>query len=155
MNEVIHVKAMDVEAEHRNDHPDYEFLRRPLIPRGAAKDCTVALYEIPPRKSNFPYHHHAKNEESFYILSGRGLLRTPQGEREVSAGDFLFFPAHENGAHKLTNLSDSEPLVYLDFDTANELEACTYPDSGKVGIYGRGIRQLFRTSTQVDYYDGE
>jgi uncharacterized cupin superfamily protein len=152
MEELIHVKAMDIEPEHRMDHESYEYLRRNLIPKGYSKRCSVAMYEIPPRKSSFPYHYHILNEESFYILSGKGILKSPQGNREVSAGDFLFFPANENGAHKLTNSSETEALIYLDFDATNPLEVAIYPDSGKVGIFGPSIRQLYKDDTQVDYY---
>ena len=54
----------------------------------------VSVYEIPPMKAAYPYHFHHNNEETFYIISGEGILRTPNGEREVGAGDLLFFPGH-------------------------------------------------------------
>lgn len=155
MSEVIHVRAADIESAHRNDHEGYEYYRRALIPAGAAKDCTAAMYEIPPGKSAYPYHYHIKNEESFYILSGEGVLKTPQGTKTVAAGDFLFFPTGESGAHKLTNTSETETLVYLDFDTFNDPEVAFYPDSNKIGVYGRNVRQIYRTGDQADYYEGE
>jgi len=96
-----------------------------------------------------------KSEEVFYILSGKGLLKTPDGEKTVTAGDYIFFPANENGAHKLTNISDTETLVYLDFDTYNDIDVAFYPDSGKVGIWGKNINQLYKIKDQVGYYDGE
>lgn len=155
MNELIHIKAAEVASIHSDDHEGYEYYRRKLIPDGYAKQCAVSLYEIMPGKSAYPYHYHMKNEECFYILSGTGSLKTPAGDRQVSAGDFLFFPANENGAHKLTNVSASEKLVYIDFDTYNDLEVSFYPDSGKVGIWGKDLAQLYRTREQAEYYDGE
>ena len=110
---------------------------------------------MPPGKSAVPYHYHLRNEEVFFILSGTGLLKTPEGERTVSAGDFLYFPNNEAGAHKITNTSESEPLVYADFDILHEPEIAFYPDSGKVGIFGMGHRLIFRQSETVDYYEGE
>ena len=95
-----------------------------------------------------------KNEECFYILSGSGTLKTPQGKREVKAGDFLFFPANENGAHKLTN-TGTEPLTYLDLDTAHDIDVTFYPDSDKIAVWGRGINQVYKTENQVNYYEGE
>lgn len=154
MGEIVHVKAADVERVHRNEHEGYEYYRRALIPAGAAKDCTVGLYEIPPGKSAYPYHYHMKNEESFYILSGEGVLKTPQGNKIIAAGDFLFFPSGENGAHKLTN-TGMGPLVYLDFDTANDLEVAFYPDSAKIGILVKNVRQIYKTDSQTDYYKDE
>lgn len=45
--------------------------------------------------------------------------------------------------------------MYLDYDTDNDLEVCFYPDSGKIGVYGETVRQLYKTSDQVEYYEGE
>ena len=154
MNNFQHIHVDDVPQEHKNDHPDYEFFRRNLR-NTEDGDSMVAHYEIPPGKSAFPYHYHLKNEESYYILSGKGLLKTPEGEKEVCAGDFLFFPPDESGAHKLTNISKTENLVYLDFDTDHDLEVCIYPDTGKIAIWGKGINKLYKEEQNVGYYDGE
>ena len=115
----------------------------------------VCVYEVPPGKSPYPYHYHLKDEETFYILSGFGLLRTPEGERQVKAGDFLFFPAGPEGAHKLTNISAAEPLVYIDFDVIHDPDVAVYPDSGKIGIWGRDVSSVFFLEDAVDYYAGE
>lgn len=155
MNIAIHVNAADVSPEHKMEHEKYEYMRRILLPKGAAEQCAVALYEVPPGKAAYPYHYHTKNEETFYIISGEGLLRTPEGERPVKPGDFLYFPANESGAHKLTNSSQSETLVYLDFDSFNDLDVALYPDSGKIGIWGKNINQIYETKDSVDYYKGE
>lgn len=154
MDKIIYTNVKDVPQSHKNDHEGYEYYRRELIPKNQGQ-CNIAIYEIPPNKSAYPYHYHMKNEESFYIISGKGLLRTPDGERIVSAGDFMFFPPNENGAHKLTNVSDNENLVYIDFDTANDLEVAFYPNSDKIGIWGMNINKLFKLDQSVDYYEGE
>ena len=155
MQEIIHTKITDVKAEHKNPHDGYEYSYRALVPYGLAEQCKVYLYEIPPGKSAYPYHYHTKNEETFYIISGKGTLKTPQGDKKVSSGEILYFPANENGAHKLTNTSETETLVYLDFDTDNKVDVAFYPDSEKIGIWGKNVRQVYRTNQQVDYYDGE
>lgn len=155
MKEMIHLHVDNVQSEHKQEHENYEYSKRKLLPRGAAADCVVAIYEIPPGKSAYPYHYHTKNEETYYILSGEGILKTPEGERPVKAGEFLYFPANENGAHKLTNSSSSELLVYLDFDTAHDLDVAFYPDSGKIGVWGKDINQLYKLTDSVDYYEGE
>ena len=142
-------------AGHKCEHEGYEYYRKKFVPFGAAEQCTVSVYEIPPGKSAYPYHYHHKNEEVFCILRGRGTLRTPEGERPVVAGDLLFFPANENGAHKPTNTSAEETLVYLDFDTVSDLDVAVYPDSGKLGVWGKGINRLYRAEDDVEYYFGE
>ncbi|MCL2532315.1 MAG: cupin domain-containing protein [Oscillospiraceae bacterium] len=151
--DILHQNIDDVPVKHKCKHEGYEYRRQDLIPMRQA-NCMASRYELPPGNAAYPYHYHTQNEEFFYILSGTGTLRTPQGERPVRAGDALFFPAGEQGAHKLTNTGD-EPLIYLDFDTSHPIDVALYPDSGKIGIWGKNINQVFNTNTQVDYYEGE
>lgn len=155
MSEIIHVKAAEIPAKGRDGHPGYKYFKKFLVSKGESEHCAVSLYEVPPGNAAYPYHYHKNNEESFYILSGKGLLKTPSGNKEVAAGDFIFFPANENGAHKLTNISETEPLVYLDFDTQNDVDITFYPDSGKVAIWGKDVDKVFRENENVEYYDGE
>ncbi|MGF7145115.1 putative cupin superfamily protein [Anaerotaenia torta] len=155
MSEFLHVNVSDATRRHKSKQDGYEHYRRDLVPKGFARQCAISLYELPPGQSAYPYHYHVKNEEAFYILSGNGILRTPQGERPVSAGDFLFFPANEKGAHKLTNISETDLLVYLDFDTYNDIDIAFYPDSEKIGVWGKNINQLYKTKDQVEYYRDE
>ena len=155
MDKIIIARAEDIKPIYKKEHEGYEYCKYELVPKRNSGQCKVSLYEIPPGQAAYPYHYHTRNEETFYILQGHGLLKTPEGERVVTAGDLIFFPANENGAHKLTNTSETEKLVYLDFDTHNEIDVSFYPDSGKVGIWGKGIDQLYRVQDQVEYYDGE
>ena len=153
MGEIKHCKIEDLAVSHKREHEDYEYFRRKFIPFGDARNTLVSVYEIPPRKSAYPYHY--KNEETFYIISGEGILQTPDGEKKVTAGDLLFFPAGPAGAHKLTNTSETKNLVYIDFDVVHDVDIAMYPDSDKIGIWGMGINKLYHQSTDVDYYDGE
>lgn len=152
---IKHARIADLPARCKSDHPDYAYTRRNFVRRGEAESTLVSVYEIPPGKAAYPYHYHLKDEETFYILSGEGLLRTPEGERPVHAGELLFFPAGEAGAHKLTNTSTAEPLVYIDFDVIHDLDAAVYPDSGKIGVWGKGVNRVYRMEDNVGYYDGE
>ena len=155
MSEIKHCKAEDVPAGHKCEHEDYEYFRRKIVPFGSAKNTVVSIYEIPPGKAAYPYHYHHKNEETFYILSGEGLLRTPDGERKVAAGEFLFFPTGAQGAHKLTNCSETETLIYIDFDVVHDVDVAVYPDSHKIGVWGMGINRTYPQDADVDYYEGE
>lgn len=150
-----HLIPEEIPTTHKHDHPDYEYYRKKMIPFGSARNTVVSIYQIPPLKSPYPYHYHEKNEETFYILSGEGLLRTADGEKIVKAGDFLFFPVGPEGAHKLTNTSSTAPLVYIDFDAVHEIDITVYPDSDKIGIWGKGINQIYPQKESVDYYSGE
>ena len=155
MSEIKHAKIENIPASHRCEHEGYEYFRRKFLPFGEAKNALVSVYEIPPGKSAYPYHYHHKNEETFYILSGEGILKTPEGERKVAAGQLLFFPTGPEGAHKLTNPSETEMLTYIDFDVVHDIDIAVYPDSGKIGIWGKGINKLYPQNSNADYYDGE
>ena len=155
MSQIKHSKVEDIPVSHMCEHDGYEYFRRKFVPFGEANHTHVCVYEIPPEKTAYPYHFHYKTEETFFIISGTGTLKTPEGERTVTGGDLLFFPAGEAGAHKLTNASKTENLVYIDFDVTHELDVAVYPDSNKIGIWGMGINQIFPKSADVDYYDGE
>ena len=155
MSNIKHLKIEDIPARHKCEHEGYEYLRRRFLPFGEAKNTLVSVYEIPPGKSAYPYHFHHNNEETFYILNGEGVLRTPDGDRKVTAGELLFFPTGPAGAHKLTNCSDTENLVYIDFDVVHDVDIAVYPDSNKIGVWGMGINQIYPQGEAVDYYKGE
>ena len=155
MSEIKHESIGNIPKSHKNEHEGYEYYRRKFVPFGVAKNALVSVYEIPPKKVAYPYHYHHNNEETFYIISGEGILRTPNGERKVSAGDLLFFPTGAEGAHKLTNSSETENLVYIDFDVVHDVDITIYPDSEKIGVWGMGINKLYPQASEVDYYDGE
>ena len=150
-----HCKADELTQSHKNLHPDYEYYKKDFIPRGYADKTMVSIYEIPPGKSAYPYHYHLKNEETFYIICGEGLLKTPQGEKAVSAGDLIFFPANEAGAHKLTNTSPAENLVYIDFDVIHDMDVTVYPDSKKIAVWGKDVNKVYPLDANVGYYEGE
>jgi uncharacterized cupin superfamily protein len=145
-----------MKAKHACGHEPYEYYKYEATKDAGLKSCCASIYEIPPLKSNYPYHYHMKNEEIFYIISGRGILETDEGLKTVSAGDMMLCPAGEKGAHKITNTSGTEKLVYIDFDTANMPEAVVYPHSGKIGVKtGAAKNEYYKRDTQVDYYTDE
>lgn len=155
MTKIKHIKMSELSGKHKSEHTCYEYFKKDFVPRGYADKTMVSIYEIPPLKSAYPYHFHLKNEETFYIISGEGILKTPDGDQTVSAGDLLFFPAGSEGAHKLTNTSAAEKLVYIDFDVIHDLDVAIYPDSGKIGVWGKNVNKVYKLNADVDYYEGE
>lgn len=144
----------EVKPKHEQ-HGDYEYFKHLIAPR-QGNQCTVAIMEVPPLKSSYPYHYHVAVTEVFYIISGEGLLKTPDGEQSVAAGDVIVFPPGKAGSHKITNSSATETLRYLDMDTTAQADVAVYPDSGKVGLILNGVHgDDYRTDSAVDYYDGE
>ena len=45
--------------------------------------------------------------------------------------------------------------VDMDFDVSHDIDVAFYPDSGKIGVWGKGINRVYRADGNVDYYDGE
>lgn len=131
MSEIKHARIENLKSRHKYEYSssgENEYYKRDFVPRGYAKYCMVSIYEIPPLKAAYSYHFHYKNEETLYIISGKGSLKTPTGEKKVIAGDFLFFPANKNGAHKLINTSRTEKLVYINFSTTHDKDVVAYTD---------------------------
>ena len=154
--DILIVNRKDLVAKRKSEHKDYEYVKYEVTPRKDFDQCYVAMYEIPPHKSNYPLHYHMANTETFYIISGCGVLDTGKEKRNIHTGDFIVCPPYECGAHKITNISDSEPLLYIDFDTTNSPDIIHYPDSDKTGIIIHNqSSKFFKNSSETQYYDGE
>jgi len=93
----------------------------------------VNLSRLPPGRSMCPFHSHELEDEVFFILSGRGVLRYGEDVREVRAGDCISCPAGTKVAHQLANPFDAD-LTYLAIGPHDPHEVAVYPDSGKVMI---------------------
>jgi len=120
---------------------DTEFTIKPVVASPDAGQCTIAFIEVDPGNYSFGYHYHEMNEEAFYIVSGQGIVRTPEGEITMKAGDIITFPTGPKGAHVMRNSSETEKLIFIDFDTYNVPEIVHFPDTKKVmviGPYSRG-----------------
>jgi uncharacterized cupin superfamily protein len=127
------------------------FVVREVSGRERSADDLIgcALYEVEPGKQLWPYHFHYGNEEWVVVVSGTPTVRTPDGQRELRAGDVVAFAQGEDGAHTFYNRSP-EPARILFFSTLRR-GSVVYPDSDKVGAGGL----YFRRSDAVDYWDGE
>ena len=153
---IIVTRKEELTPAHKSEHEPYEYYKYEILKKSSENRCCVSIYEIPPEKAAYPYHYHTANEEVFYILSGEGLLITPDGNRALKPGDVVVCPPNEKGAHKIRNTSKTHNLVYLDVDTFNLPDVVYYPDSDKVGIISGGQPEgFFKTNSAVDYYEGE
>jgi len=154
IDRAVVISTGNIDIDHV-DHGRYEYFKRLIVPR-QGNQCTVAVMEIPPGKTAYPYHWHAGVTEVFYILEGVGVLRTVEGELQVKPGDTVVCPAGPAGAHQLHNPSASETLRYVDFDTTSPVDAPFYPDSDKFSVIIDGdTTGPFRLASEVDYYDQE
>jgi len=143
------VNLLDAEPGDENDRDRFRFLDRPVGPEVGAELFGCSLYDVPPGQQLWPYHYHLGNEEWLVAVAGRPMLRTPEGERELEAGDVVAFAQGEAGAHTVVNRSDENARVAI-FSTLRR-GSVVYPDSSKVGVN----RMCFRIRDAVDYWDGE
>ena len=138
---------------HGTHNHSYEFQRsnisRPFF-QGWGK-LEVYFMILQPGKANFPYHYHTANDEMFYIISGEGTLKTPEGDKIVSEGDVVIMPAHENGAHMVINNSDA-PLVYLDLKTAISPDVVMRPETDTFIVFAdKMIAQAYKKDSSVNF----
>ena len=77
-------------------------------------------------------------------------MRAPDGEHTLTRGDLVCFPAGADGAHKVTNRSES-PARTLLFSSSRTPAVSVYPDSDKIGVWpGDGDNDLvFKRGTAV------
>jgi uncharacterized cupin superfamily protein len=143
------------------DREEATFRRKELGDAAGGEQLGCSLYELPPGERSWPYHYHTANEEAMYVLAGEGLLRAADGEHDLTAGDYVTFPADESGGHRVVNTSD-DTLRYLAVSTMTEPDVTVYPEMDKIGVYvgsppgGRDERSLhgyYPIDADVDYWD--
>lgn len=105
----------------------------------------------PPGCATVPFHWHLREDEVFFIRSGRGVFRYGDQLQAVGPGDCIACPAGTRVAHQLCNPFD-EDLVYLAIGPYDPHEVCHYPDSGKVLV--RGMKQV-GFLRETPYMEGE
>jgi len=139
------------------------FRRKRLSAAADGEELGCSLYELPPGKRAWPYHYHTGNEEAYYVLSGAGTLRGPEGTASLSAGDYVALPAGPESAHRVVNDGD-ETLRYLALSTVRDPDVTVYPDSEKVGVFAgsppggtgeRTVHGYYPMDATVDYWTDE
>jgi uncharacterized cupin superfamily protein len=90
------------------------------------------------------------------VLRGGPTLRTPEGEQALSEGDVVCFPRGKDGAHQVSNRTDS-PIRVMMLSTRIAPEIVEQVDSGKIGARSAEGEQILlaRPGPRLDYWDGE
>jgi uncharacterized cupin superfamily protein len=152
---------MNVFADDWDDpYPQDEGWRAHYKRLGVGK-LGLGLYELLPGQTQCPYHFHYGNDEILIVLRGRPTLRTPDGERELEAGEVAHFPTGPSGAHQIVNRTD-EAARYVVAASHVSPEVVEHVDSGKLLAMAltespRGPRlwSVHRLDAEVDYLEGE
>ena len=139
-------------AQAINDLPEHIY-RHPLNPNSVRNtrslgDPTglsqigVHLVRLKPGRESTELHYHHRSEEFVYVLEGRGVANLGKEEIEITAGDFLGFPAL-GAPHVLSNPFE-EDLLYLCGGTRLVADVCDYP---------RVQRRLYVSAGEKHYED--
>ena len=95
-------------------------------------ETAMYLYNLQPGGS-LPYHYEYV-EEWLLVLDGSVAVRTPTGERELQRGDLVRYPPGPEGAHQITNRSETTARVLL-FSKAAVPAVAVYPDTDTIGVW--------------------
>jgi uncharacterized cupin superfamily protein len=154
------VNLDDVEFDDVETNGYYTSKRARFSASIGARKLGYNLTELPPGKAQCPFHSHRAEEEMFLILEGEGELRFGDQRYPIRKHDVIACPTGgASVAHQIIN-TGATPMRYLSLSNVEEVDVCEYPDSNKIGVFadapkGDGLRGLHRTSSAVDYYDGE
>lgn len=115
----------------------------------------VLIESPPPGMRMAPKHYHMLNEEHALILEGEVTLLFGDERFEMTAGDYIAFPAGQTIGHSFLN-SGTGPCRYLMIGENNPSDVCVMPDSNKMQVRGLRIqRSIFDMAAVRDYLDGE
>jgi uncharacterized cupin superfamily protein len=123
------LRAVDIEAKARwyeqQLNPRSAFRGSELARAGGLERIGLSIAFLPPGHDSFAYHAHDHQEEWMYVLRGRAVALVDGVEHEVSAGDFLAFPAPQV-PHLVCNRGDEE-VVYLMGGERVAVDVLSYP----------------------------
>ena len=101
----------------------------------------VNLTELAPGALSALLHHHSKQDEFVYILTGTPTLVLDKEERVLKPGDCVGFKAGDGVAHQLINRS-REPVIYLEVGDRTEGDETSYPYDDLKALFVNGGWQL-------------
>ena len=154
------VNLEEVEFDDVEENGRYTSRRARFSAAIGARKLGYNLTELPPGKTQCPFHSHRAEEEMFLILEGEGELRFGSQRYRIRKHDVIACPTGgAEVAHQIIN-TGTTPMRYLSLSNVEAVEVCEYPDSNKIGVFADapgapGLRGLHRASSAVDYYDGE
>lgn len=123
---------------------------------GRSSGLSAYVYDVAPGGSSCPYHYEYV-DEWLLVVAGSVVVRTPEGERPLSAGSLVRFPAGPAGAHKVMN-REPTPARTLLFSHRDGPAVSVYPDSNKVGVWPADFDEngmIFVRDSAVPWSHGE
>ena len=115
--------------EAERDEPPYRWSRSRVGRQAGSRELGASVFELPPGAATFPLHAHHANEELLVVLSGRPVLRSLEGERELAPGEVVAFPRGRSGAHRIDNPgADAARLLFVSTMYAPDVNE--FPEDG-------------------------
>jgi uncharacterized cupin superfamily protein len=150
------IASSDVPWQEWTDVPRFAVRYRhlSLAALGESYRVGVAIEELEPGRQSAPAHWHVFEEEHIYLLEGRLTVRIGAERYEMSAGDYVCFPAGQKAGHCLLNNS-AATCRYVIVGERNPNDVAVYTDTGKVLVRALGGRALFDLAATRGYWDGE
>jgi uncharacterized cupin superfamily protein len=125
----------------------------PLSRMAGASQVHVNLTVVPAGKQSCPLHYHLREEEHFFVLEGRCVLRSGEERFTVGPGDYVCFPAGTGVAHAFENPFEAD-CALLAVGPADPAEIAVYPESGKAKLRATGSIVPW-PQPSLDYWAGE
>ena len=150
------ISSLDVAWEEWSEVPRFGVRYRHLTRAAMGEDYRVgvAIEELRPGRQSSPAHYHIFEEEHVYILEGLLTVRIGADRYEMTAGDYVCFPAGQKAGHCLINNSGAT-CRYVIVGEHNPNEVAVYTDSQKVLVRALGRRAIFDLGARRGYWDGE
>ena len=112
----------------------------------------VNIDYVKPGSDSVKYHSHSKQEEFYFIMSGKGTLRIDGKEISIKKGDVISAPAGKDSGHQFINNS-KEILQILDVGTREKDDIITYPHENVVYIKDKKL--VFNINDEVKGWSSE
>lgn len=113
------------------------------------KNFGVNLTILEPNGISALFHQHTIQDEFIYILEGNPILKTQDGEFELSAGDCMGFKAGGT-PHQLINKSPNK-VIYLEIGDRLPNDSAYYPDDDIAAAQNENGNWLFTHKDGTKY----
>ena len=124
--------------------------KRPLGDVFGLSRFGVNLTRLAPGGASALRHAHSKQDEFVYILAGKPLLITDQGETRLAPGMCAGFKAGSGNGHHLVNHSD-EDVLYVEIGDRTPGDSVTYPDDDITAVLDRDGQWQFAHKDGTPY----
>jgi uncharacterized cupin superfamily protein len=154
MTQVVNLLSCEL-AESAHQREGHHFLRSMLGQVVGAKLSGFSVYELPPGEAGWAYHYELNREEWLIGIAGELVVRTPEGETALRAGDLMCFPVGAEGAHQVRNDSEAPARFAMPSSWAGEGYVAIRPESNTALINGPGFRRIVPLDEDLGYWDRE